>query len=289
MVSKYFSRYKAQRTSRKPVLRSASFSAMGVAESPGSRVIAAEAAVVAAVSSRTVVCFSSSAAMVPRWNSGSETIPDTTEAESSAKISEMITNSHLFLFLAFITFINGIPFFVFPTESRFQAPICTECGLHHTIPPSTCHPEADRPPSWSRCAAPRQASGRIDFSLLFCSVRHVKIRMIFENCFLFGGTRCRRSRIRTRNREQIRQALVTTALDLMARQGIQHHRGADLQSRWHLPHFFYTFFPTKEDLIVETLYLQQPKDPGFCPAADGRSGAQLAGRGLAVSPRLLLR
>ena len=39
-------------------LRSASFSATGVAMSPGSSVMAAEAAVEAAVSSSTVVCFS---------------------------------------------------------------------------------------------------------------------------------------------------------------------------------------------------------------------------------------
>lgn len=66
------------------------------------------------------------------------------------------------------------------------------------------------------------------------------------------------------DRERIREALVTTALDLMARQGIQHttveqvYRAVGISRT-----FFYTFFPTKEDLIAETLYLQQPKILAF--------------------------
>lgn len=65
-------------------------------------------------------------------------------------------------------------------------------------------------------------------------------------------------------REQIRQALVTTALDLMARQGIQHTTVEQIYKAVGISRtFFYTFFPTKEDLIVETLYLQQPKILAF--------------------------
>ena len=62
------------------------------------------------------------------------------------------------------------------------------------------------------------------------------------------------------DRERIREALVTAALDLMARQGIQHttveqvYKAAGISRT-----FFYTFFPTKEDLIVEALYRQQPR------------------------------
>lgn len=62
------------------------------------------------------------------------------------------------------------------------------------------------------------------------------------------------------DRTRIREALVKAALELMARQGIQHttveqvYRAVGISRT-----FFYTFFPTKEDLIVETLYLQQPK------------------------------
>ena len=61
-------------------------------------------------------------------------------------------------------------------------------------------------------------------------------------------------------REHIRQSLVTTALDLMARQGIQHTTVEQIYQAVGISRtFFYSFFPTKEDLIVETLYLQQPR------------------------------
>ena len=62
------------------------------------------------------------------------------------------------------------------------------------------------------------------------------------------------------DRQRIRQTLVSMALELMAKQGIQHttveqvYRAVGISRT-----FFYTFFPTKEDLIVEILYLQQPK------------------------------
>ena len=62
------------------------------------------------------------------------------------------------------------------------------------------------------------------------------------------------------DRVRIREALVSAALELMSRQGIQHttveqvYRAVGISRT-----FFYTFFPTKEDLIVETLYLQQPR------------------------------
>ena len=62
------------------------------------------------------------------------------------------------------------------------------------------------------------------------------------------------------DRERVRSALLTTALELMARQGVQHttveqiYRAAGISRT-----FFYTFFPTKEDLIVETFYRQQPR------------------------------
>ena len=61
-------------------------------------------------------------------------------------------------------------------------------------------------------------------------------------------------------REHIRQALVTTALALMARQGIQHTTVEQIYKAVGISRtFFYSFFSTKEDLIVETLYLQQPR------------------------------
>ncbi|MBM6830048.1 TetR/AcrR family transcriptional regulator [Anaerotignum lactatifermentans] len=61
-------------------------------------------------------------------------------------------------------------------------------------------------------------------------------------------------------REQIRRDLLTTALELMAAQGIQHTTVEQIYKKVGISRtFFYTFFPTKEDLVVETLYLQQPK------------------------------
>ena len=62
------------------------------------------------------------------------------------------------------------------------------------------------------------------------------------------------------DRERIRRELVTTALEIMARQGIQHTTVEQIYRQVGISRtFFYTFFPTKEDLVVETLYLQQPR------------------------------
>lgn len=63
-----------------------------------------------------------------------------------------------------------------------------------------------------------------------------------------------------KDRERIRTALVTTALEKMSKQGIRHTTVEEIYQAVGISRtFFYTFFPTKEDLIVETLYLQQPK------------------------------
>ena len=62
------------------------------------------------------------------------------------------------------------------------------------------------------------------------------------------------------DRERIRMQLVTVGLDLMAKQGIQHTTVEQVYKKVGISRtFFYSFFATKEDLIVETLYLQQPK------------------------------
>ena len=46
----------------------------------------------------------------------------------------------------------------------------------------------------------------------------------------------------------------------MSRQGIQHTTVEQIYKKVGISRtFFYSFFPAKEDLIVETLYLQQPK------------------------------
>ena len=61
-------------------------------------------------------------------------------------------------------------------------------------------------------------------------------------------------------RENIRKSLISVGLDLMAKQGIQHTTVEQIYKSVGISRtFFYSFFPTKEDLIVEALYLQQPK------------------------------
>ncbi|MEQ2442650.1 TetR/AcrR family transcriptional regulator [Pseudoflavonifractor intestinihominis] len=61
-------------------------------------------------------------------------------------------------------------------------------------------------------------------------------------------------------RARVRAALLATGLELMARQGIQHTTVEQIYRAVGISRtFFYSFFPTKEDFVVETLYLQQPK------------------------------
>ena len=62
------------------------------------------------------------------------------------------------------------------------------------------------------------------------------------------------------DRKRIRAELVRVGLELMTKQGIQHTTVEQIYKKVGISRtFFYSFFPTKEDLIVETLYLQQPK------------------------------
>ncbi len=62
------------------------------------------------------------------------------------------------------------------------------------------------------------------------------------------------------DRERIRNALIAVGLELMAKQGIQHTTVEQIYKRVGISRtFFYSFFSTKEHLVVEMLYLQQPK------------------------------
>ena len=62
------------------------------------------------------------------------------------------------------------------------------------------------------------------------------------------------------DRKRIRAELVRVGLELMTKQGIQHTTVEQIYKKVGISRtFFYSFFSTKEDLIVETLYLQQPK------------------------------
>ena len=83
------------------------------------------------------------------------------------------------------------------------------------------------------------------------------------------------------DRIHIREALMTTALELMARQGVQHTTVEQIYRAVGISRtFFYTFFSSKEDLIVETLYLQQPKILAYAqelmdnPALSWREGVR---------------
>ena len=62
------------------------------------------------------------------------------------------------------------------------------------------------------------------------------------------------------DRERIRTALITAGLELMAKQGVQHTTVEQVYKKVGISRtFFYSFFSTKEDLVLETLYWQQPK------------------------------
>ena len=61
-------------------------------------------------------------------------------------------------------------------------------------------------------------------------------------------------------RAQIREKLIMEGLALMAKQGIQHTTVEQIYRQVGISRtFFYSFFPTKEDFVLETLYYQQPK------------------------------
>ena len=63
-----------------------------------------------------------------------------------------------------------------------------------------------------------------------------------------------------KERVQIREALIAVGLDLMTKQGIQHTTVEQIYKKVGISRtFFYSFFPNKEELIVEALYLQQPQ------------------------------
>ena len=63
------------------------------------------------------------------------------------------------------------------------------------------------------------------------------------------------------DRERLRETLVAVGLELMAKQGIQQTTVEQIYKKVGISRtFFYYFFSKKEDLVVETLYLPQPKN-----------------------------
>nr|WP_207747891.1 TetR/AcrR family transcriptional regulator [Clostridium sp. D33t1_170424_F3] len=54
--------------------------------------------------------------------------------------------------------------------------------------------------------------------------------------------------------------MIDTGLELFSRQGIQHTTVEQIYTRVGISRtFFYSFFPAKEDLVVQALYCQQPQ------------------------------
>ncbi len=62
------------------------------------------------------------------------------------------------------------------------------------------------------------------------------------------------------DKERIRQSLIETCLKLISKQGVQHTTIEQIYKETGISRtFFYSFFSTKEELIIEGLYYQQPK------------------------------
>lgn len=61
-------------------------------------------------------------------------------------------------------------------------------------------------------------------------------------------------------RGQIRENLIAAGLELFVKQGIQHTTVEQIYQRVGISRtFFYSFFPAKEDLVVQAFYRQQPQ------------------------------
>lgn len=79
-------------------------------------------------------------------------------------------------------------------------------------------------------------------------------------------------------REQVREALLTTALQCIMDRGLIHSSIEVLCGKVGISKsFFYTFFSSKEELVLEALRYQQPKLLQYARQADGGPRAQLAG------------
>lgn len=71
------------------------------------------------------------------------------------------------------------------------------------------------------------------------------------------------------DRNKIKEDLIETGLELFSKQGIQHTTVEQIYTRVGISRtFFYTFFPAKEDLVVQAFYCQQPKI-WYAEKADG--------------------
>ena len=62
-----------------------------------------------------------------------------------------------------------------------------------------------------------------------------------------------------KEREYIRQSLLETGLQFIAKQGVQHTTIEQIYKSWYFQNFFYTFFSSKKIQWQKSLYFQQPK------------------------------
>ena len=93
-----------------------------------------------------------------------------------------------------------------------------------------------------------------------------------------------------REREQVKETLQTTVIQCIVDRGLIHSSIDVLCKKVGISKaFFYTFFPSKEELVLEALRYQQPKLLHICQASDGRSFTQLEGRSGGLPKKLLLR
>ncbi len=110
--------------------------------------------------------------------------------------------------------------------------------------------------------SPEKKETKSIFSL-YSPLKHDKIKSKFYFCLYFlrnEGVRMPKVAYSEEEREKIRTALLTAGLELMAKQGIQRTTVEQIYKKVGISRtFFYSYFPTKEDFIVEMLYLQQPK------------------------------
>lgn len=61
-------------------------------------------------------------------------------------------------------------------------------------------------------------------------------------------------------RQKIKNELLTVGLEFMSKQGVQHTTVEQIYKTVGISRtFFYSYFSTKEDLIIEALYFQQPR------------------------------
>ncbi len=79
-------------------------------------------------------------------------------------------------------------------------------------------------------------------------------------------------------REQVREALLTTVIQCIVDRGLIHSSIDVLCRKVGISKtFFYTFFSSKEELVLQALRYQQPKLLQYAQHADGRSSRELAG------------